>query len=320
MKVALLNILKKWNKLPHINTLLEMRSAMSLMATKTKKHSLQAKAEIVEIDQLLNNISMKKVTYHQLGLNGRIGNCMFQIAATIGYGYDHGYDYIFPDWEHSHIYKHKIPIMPSIVYKLQFNEFKTINEAAFHYSALPVVADEKVNLMGYFQSKKYWHKWEKTVHHFFELRNDLLKKIEWYDYVRNHKMSCSIHVRRGDYLLPHAQAYHGVLPLQYYQKAVETLYGSDTNDVLFVICSDDIEWCKENFAFKNMIFGDNSNEYGDMYLMAACNDNIIANSSYSWWSAELNKNESKRIVAPAKWFNNAPLQTQDIYHQNWIIL
>ena len=49
---------------------------------------------------------------------------MFQIAATIGYGYDHGYDYIFPDWEHSHIYKHKIPIMPSIVYKLQFNEFE----------------------------------------------------------------------------------------------------------------------------------------------------------------------------------------------------
>jgi len=35
-----------------------------------------------------------------------------------------------------------------------------------------------------------------------------------------------------------------------------------------------------------------------MAVMSLCDHNIIANSSYSWWAAFLNRHEDKIIVCP----------------------
>ena len=39
------------------------------------------------------------ITFPKLGKMGRLGNCLFQIAATIGCAKDHGFSFLFPDWE-----------------------------------------------------------------------------------------------------------------------------------------------------------------------------------------------------------------------------
>ena len=51
-----------------------------------------------------------------------------------------------------------------------------------------------------------------------------------------------------------------------------------------------------------------------MYLMSQCKANILANSSFSYWGAMLNKNSQFSVVYPEKWFNT---HTPDIFPERW---
>jgi hypothetical protein len=101
-----------------------------------------------------------------------------------------------------------------------------------------------------------------------------------------------IHVRRKDYLDPDRVQY--ALPLSYYERAM-----SFFSNQKFIVCSDDIEWCKEQPLFKDCEFSTGT-EIEDMNLLASCSGLIISNSTYSWWSAFLNPNAPK-VIAPFKW-------------------
>ena len=116
--------------------------------------------------------------------------------------------------------------------------------------------------------------------------------------------SVSLHVRRGDYLnLKNI----GVLDVDYYTKAVEYIRKNVENPT-FYIFSDDLEWCKNSLGFlDDFIFVDRTQtEIGDLKLMSFCRHNIIANSSFSWWSAWLNQNPKKIVIAPKGWLLNDP--------------
>ena len=113
--------------------------------------------------------------------------------------------------------------------------------------------------------------------------------------------------------------FHPQQSLDYYKQAIETV-GPDKT---FVIFSDDIEWCKQNLDFiGSKFFISGNKDYEDMYLMSLCNNNIITNSTFSWWGAWLNKNENKIVISPKIWFgkNNSHLDTSDLYCDKWIKL
>jgi hypothetical protein len=91
----------------------------------------------------------------------------------------------------------------------------------------------------------------------------------------------------------------------------------------FYVFSDDIEWCKNFFSdILDFEFISGNNEIRDLYLMSSCENNIIANSSFSWWGAWLNKNPNKKVIAPSVWFGPAKKNviTEDLYCKNWIKL
>jgi hypothetical protein len=90
-----------------------------------------------------------------------------------------------------------------------------------------------------------------------------------------------------------------------------------------LIFSDDINWCIENFDFiKNKTFISGNSDFFDLYLMSMCNNNIIANSTFSWWAAWLNINKDKKVICPKIWFgiNYSHFDTSDIYCIDWIKL
>jgi hypothetical protein len=87
----------------------------------------------------------------------------------------------------------------------------------------------------------------------------------------------------------------------------------------FLVFSDDINWCEENLKLENSIYINDEKDYNELYLMSLCDNNIIANSSFSWWGAWLNKNDDKLVVGPTKWFGPAiNHKTSDILPDEWI--
>ena len=93
-----------------------------------------------------------------------------------------------------------------------------------------------------------------------------------------------------------------------------------------------IIWCGETFSdIKNAIFIGNEHSlnleatissdesgYVDMCAMSFCNAHVIANSSFSWWSAYLS---GAPTVAPKTWFGiKGPQDWQDVYCDEWKLM
>ena len=119
------------------------------------------------------------------------------------------------------------------------------------------------------------------------------KKIQAFEFV-------SVHVRRTDYLA--LSDIHLNLGTTYYEEAISNFSKEKS---IFLIFSDDVEFIQREPLFQNLvnkyIITDQDDEYC-FWLMAACDHNIIANSSYSWWASYINSNPNKLVISPSKWF------------------
>lgn len=259
------------------------------------------------------------VSYPHLGANGRLGNCLFQVATTVAYALDHDKNYLFPEWSHSKFLRTPLPEGVLDGPRTGFTE------PSFSFSPIPAISGN-VELLGYYQSWRYFDHHREPILKLFELRPDIEAYVQHESLIlmKRRDRMCSIHVRRGDYLSnPETNAYHGIPPIEYYMDAVEHLYGTNSKKVLFHIFSDDPQYCKDSFGFlHNTVFSEGQQDIVDMYLMACCQDHIIANSSFSYWGSYLSQYKDKRIVAPKRWFTgaNAPQDTKDLYLPKTIIL
>ena len=184
------------------------------------------------------------------------------------------------------------------------SEIVESKEQYFKYKP-ELYGNEDLNLyyLGYWQSYKYFEsKTEclKTVFTFPEFTEN--KNLELNSFIKNDSnRTVSIHVRLGDYL--NDKSLGGICTLDYYKKAISEIE-KEIKDPVYIIFSNDIEWCKENFKLAQVKFVDwNFDElsFRDMQLMSLCDHNIIANSSFSWWGAFLNSNLEKIVIGPKVW-------------------
>lgn len=112
----------------------------------------------------------------------------------------------------------------------------------------------------------------------------------------------AVHIRRGDYLnIPD----YGVLEnLSYYHLAIAYMQNRVAHPY-FLIFSDDPTWVKANLMLEDCTVVDwnvGDESFQDLVLMSECHHQIIANSSFSWWAAFMNKHPEKLIIAPKRWF------------------
>lgn len=179
-------------------------------------------------------------------------------------------------------------------------------------------------LDGYWQSYFYFESIIDIIGNDFTVKQPL--KGDYFEYITNqinNTNSVSLHFRRGEYVdNPKVNSHHGICPIEYYHNSIDYIAKTVVNPHLFVF-SDDIEWVKANFkSILPITFIDYSDNdlLSDFRLMSMCKHNIIANSSYSWWAAWLNKNKNKIIVAPKRWYINERSQkkSQSMIPPEWI--
>jgi len=179
-------------------------------------------------------------------------------------------------------------------------------------------------IFGYFQSEKYFLDYENIIRQDFSYQSDLsLYDPEVLAAVRS-PGSTAIQFRRGDYVTnPAANRSMGVCPIEFYERAVEYIESRQKHLQLLVF-SDDIKWCKENVKFDNAIFVERKggSPVDDMFIAANCDNIILANSTFSWWCAWLNKKPHKIVVAPQQWFREKTLNelTYDLIPESWVRL
>jgi hypothetical protein len=242
-------------------------------------------------------------------LQGGLGNQMFQIAAAFTVAKSNDEDYGF-DFENCFT-----PAQGNTSTKYLDNIFKNVksisgiptnfklryNEPVFNHVYMPPL--KSALLTGYFQSEKYFSNYKEDIIKLFHV-----KPIEF----KKEGITTAIHVRRGDYL-KHPN-FHPTCSVEYYTKAMETISEGE-----FIFVSDDIQWCKDNFKGDNIKYSSFDNEIDDLSLITECDNVIISNSSFSWWGAYLNQNESKVVIAPKIWFGpDGPVEQFDIIPETWM--
>jgi hypothetical protein len=192
-------------------------------------------------------------------------------------------------------------------------------EIDFKFNPQVLSINPNTDLYGYFQTEKYFKKYREEILEIFTFKEKYLEAAKNFFLEISHQIDgkdiVSLHVRRGDYTL--YPDHHPVCSLEYYQSAISQF---NQDNSVFLIFSDDIDWCKENFK-GSFIFSDSNNPYTDLAIMSMCDHHIIANSSFSWWGAWLNRSQDKKVIAPSRWFGRSlSNDTSDIYCENWIKL
>lgn len=144
-----------------------------------------------------------------------------------------------------------------------------------------------------------------------EIKNIAAQKYINIQTTNNKQQTVSVHLRRTDYIALASLN----LGLKYYKEALK-YFSPDKYKI--VVFSDDIEFCKSCGIFSgyDCYYAEGNTAGVDLCLMSMCDNNIIANSSFSAWAARLNRNVNKKVICPYNWVGYSD-STNQFLNGNW---
>lgn len=238
-----------------------------------------------------------RYSFQKLESFGAMGNQLWQMAGTIGQAEAQGVMPVFPnDWFYRQFFR-----FPDSFFDSNFEDCLDMGEEYFQDLSLFVPED----ISGMLNPSP--------------ITSDLLNSM----YDIELPEFTAVHVRRGNNVTPQYASHHPVMPLEYYEQAMDRTGGP------FIVFSDSPEWCAQQSLFKDCLFGagppkgvdvmlltnarplGNQNAVLDLFAMSLCDNIIMSNSSFSWWAAWMRGLDGDpTVIYPKRWYGE-PLKHID---------
>ncbi len=170
-------------------------------------------------------------------------------------------------------------------------------------SMLRNYSNQVVLLHAYLQSYKYFQAINISVKQLFTIREDLIRDAQnvLHDAVKDPTNTrdmgdvtfVGVHIRRDDYANKNSQKFGRIVATKLYILRAMEYFSKRYAKVVFIVASDDLNWCRENFP-DNMfviVFSPFTSRELDFTLLTQCNHSIVSTGSFGWWSAYLTGGE-----------------------------
>jgi hypothetical protein len=200
-----------------------------------------------------------------------------------------------------------------------------VREESFRFDPAMLDANPPLYAAGLWQSWKYLQGHDAQIRRDFSFRHALGDAGETIARRLGKADSVILHIRRGDYVNVAKNAeLLGFVGADYYRRAIEDIHGLIAKPHFFVF-SDDLEWSRRKLPQ----FGLEANYVDlpapegvaqhafEMHLMSKGANFIIANSTFSWWSAWLAGDSADNVIAPARWFADSSVDASDLLPPHW---
>ena len=294
------------------------------------------------------------ITFLELGSFGRLGNQLFQYAALRALGLEKGYEVKIPnpsskEWHGQKCFLEQFNITSPYVQQADLSSLEHLytekNPAEIDPSFFST--PDNTNLQGYFQNLFYFEKYSKEIKsELTPVDNLLLPAQEAIKKIKSNYESyeiVSVHIRRGDLAnIDNRDAAKNLFgsnkgPLKkdsywakYFSLASKTFKNKKVKFLVFSggqrgneDNSADMDWCRNNLNGDHFIFSEENGPMEDFSLIMSCDHNILSpGSSFGWWGAYLNKNDTKTVIAPFEYHPDEmdkPYRAR-FYPSDWKIL
>ena len=265
------------------------------------------------------------ITLNTLGVRGRLGNQLFQIAFMLGLAKKHNLDMKLPKWKYAQYFQYPVT---SEFATIPFR--KKLEEDHFHYvphfwaQYAKEFRDHPYDITCWGQTEKYFDHCKQDVATAFSFHDDIKERVaeKMPQLMAIGKKKIAISIRQGDYV---GNPNYELLPIQYYLMALLE-YFPDFRDQEIYIFSDDMAYCKMHFqCLDNVYYAEGLNDIEQLCAGSICDHAILANSTFSWWMGwliEYGLEGITTIVRPNYLFKGQLMQTsdsRDFYPERWKI-
>lgn len=251
-------------------------------------------------------------------LMGGLGNQMFQIAHTLSQGFIHNKKCVFNTLSETpgngnQPTKYLNNIFRNINFSENIETDILLRESTWNDANISIPENKSITFYGYFQSSKNFFGFDDEIKKIFSPDENFTKKIYSLYPELKEENTVSIHIRRGDYL-----TITDILPVIHKSYIDLCLEKIDKINKIFIFCTDKV-WVENNLNYPNSVVVNNLEDYEELWMMSLCKNNIMSNSSFSWWASYLNNSETKKVFVPSIWFGPKGLHPYfNIYEENWI--